>query len=466
MGLLQALRGIGYRATVPDPTSDFWYTPFGGATAAGVPVGPDTALRFSAVYACVRILSEAVANLPIQVFQHLADGGKQPATNHPLYDLLHDEPCRAPRQTAYTFKATAMVHLLLRGNAYAQIVPGPRGPVDQLQLIHPDRVTPIMGPDNNLVYKVRQPDGSQKTLNNEDVFHMLGMSLDGVTGVSVITYAREAVGLGLAAEGYAARVFSQDATPRGVLKHPSRLSQEAIERLRTTWQQQHGGLGNVHKPAILEEGMDWMPISMTANDAQLIAGRQFQVVDIARWFGVPLHMVQETNRSTSWGAGIEQLSLAFVIYTLMTWLRRWEDTIRQQLIMNPRVYFAEFNLDALLRGNTVDRYSAYAIGRNWGWLSPNDVRRRENMNPIQGGDTYMTPLNMVPLGSQPGTPQRQQPMGPDDTVDTGAHSPSTPSAPPPLVPLSPAASLGLPTNGAAHHELEFYKELVRAQADE
>lgn len=436
MGLLQALRGSGYRANVPDPTSDFWYSPFSGATSSGVPVGPDTALRFSAVYACVRLLSESLAMLPLLTYEHTPDGGKRRAENHPIYDLLKTEPCEAPRTSAFTFKATAMVHLLLRGNAYAQIIPGPRGPVDQLKLIHPDLVTPILAPGAaNLAYKVRQPDGTQKTVNNEDMLHLLGMSLDGLTGVSVITYARESIGLGLAAEGYAARVFSQDATPRGVLQMKGNLSTAATERLRASWQQQHGGLGNVHKPAILEEGLEWKTTAMTAEDAQLIGSREFEVEEIARWFNVPLHMVQSQQKTTSWGTGVAEMSLGFVIYSLMPWLTRWEDTVGQQLIVNNRRFFVEFLTQALLRGNLKDRYDAYTLGRNGGWLSVNDILRLENMNPIgPEGDVRLQPMNMVPLGTPP-----------------------APAAPPP-----PAAPSSPPRNGAAHLP-ESLKELVNGR---
>jgi HK97 family phage portal protein len=252
---------------------------------------------------------------------------------------------------------------------------------------------------------VRQPDGSTKVFNNEDMFHMMGMSLDGVTGVSVITYARESVGLGLAAESYAARVFSQDATPRGVLQTKSQISKPAIDRLRASWQEQHGGLGNVHKPAVLEEGLEWKSIAMTAEDAQLILAREFQIVDIARWFNVPLHMVQETTKATSWGTGIEQLSLGFVTYSLMPWLMRWEDTIGQQLIVNNKRFFVEFLVAALLRGSLTDRYNAYKVGREGGWLSVNDILRLENMDPIgPEGDTRIQPLNFGPLGAPPPAP--------------------------------------------------------------
>jgi HK97 family phage portal protein len=449
MGMLGTLRS-SIKASGAASDERFWSS-YAGTTGAGVTVNADTAMKTSAVYACVRLISETLASLPLILYQRLPNGGKDRALNHPLYDLLHDEPCQQPRLTAFQWKSTCMVHLLLRGNAYCRIVAGPRGPVDQLRLIHPDRVETRINGDV-VTYRVRRDDGTQETLNAEDVFHMTGLSLDGVTGVSLITYARETIGLSLAAESYAGRVFSQDGTPRGVLQLKGRLSQDGIDRLRAEWAEKHAGLANAHKPAVLEEGAEWKSIGMTAEDAQMLASRQFQVVDVARWFNVPLHMIQETTKATSWGSGIEHMSLGFLVYTLLPWLRRWEDTIAQQLIIAPQRYFAEFLVDALLRGNTIDRYGAYAIGRQWGWLSVNDILSMENRNPVDGGDGRLQPLNMVPLGTVP-TPSSP----PAETAHemTLAYSPPTSSAvdqPPPLA------------NGAAHlSDAELLKELVNGR---
>jgi HK97 family phage portal protein len=412
--LLKTLRG-GYQAvTTRGALDDYWYSPIGGPTASGIAVTPEIAMKASAVYACVRLISESVGALPLFVYRRLPDGGKEKATSHPLYELLHDEPSREPRQTAFQFKATAMAHLLLRGNAYARIVPGQRGFVDQLKLIHPDRIRlERVGDDGDIIrYQVRGADGREQPVNYEDIFHLTGLSLDGQTGVSIIKYARETVGLTLAAEGYAGRVFSQDATPRGVLQHPGRLSPDAVERLRESWAEKHSGPAGQHRPAVLEEGMKWQQVSMTAEDAQLLAAREFQVIDVARWFNVPLHMLQSQQKSTSWGSGIEQMSLGYVTWTLLPWLKRWEDTIRQQLLVSKKAFFAEFQLAALMRGNMKDRYAAYALGRYWGIWSANDIRRLENENAIEdadgnrdpAGDIYLQPANMVPLGTPPPPP--------------------------------------------------------------
>lgn len=414
MGLLTSL--LRPRAQYGDG-ADFWYQPLGQASAAGVRVDADTALKASAVYSCVSLIAEIIAALPLNVYRRRADGGRELATQHPLYDLLHVQP--NAQQTAYEFKQMLQAHMLLRGNGYAQIVPGRRGAVDQLVPLHPDRVTvePLAG--GGLRYQVRQPDGAQRAFNDEDIFHVKGFTLDGVTGVSVIEYARESVGLALATESHGARMFGQGATFTGILKHPGKLSKEAAERLGREFAAASTGLSASGKTVVLEEGLDWQQISMTADDAQFLATREFQVADVARWFRVPLHMIGETAKATSWGSGIEQLGIGFVVYTLLPWLKRWEQAIARDLIVAVDTYYAEYVVDALLRGDTKARYEAYAIGRNGGWLSANDVRRLENMNPIPGGDGYLQPLNMAPLGSAP--PERAAGgRPPADPVDDAA----------------------------------------------
>ncbi len=419
MGILASLLGV--RAHTPDPNDEFWWTPSPGLVAqSGVRVDADAAMKVSAVWACVRLISETIASLPLIVYQRLPDGGRERAVNHPLYSLLHDQP--NGWQTAFEFVEMLTGHALLRGDAYARIVPGPRGPVDQLVPLHPDRVTPeriptgTSSPDGRPVYRLRyrvwREDGRDEVVNKDQIFHLGGLSFDGVRGLSVIEYGREAMGLALAAEGYGARLFSQDAKPGGVLQHPGKLSEGAAKRLRADWQAMHAGLANAHKVAVLEEGMTWHQVGMTSEDAQFLQTREFQVEDVARWFRVPLHMISSTTKATSWGTGIEQLSIGFVVYTLLPWLRRWEKAIARDLIIAPHLYFAEFLVDALLRGNVRDRYEAYAVGRNWGWLSANDVRRMENMNPIgPAGDVYLQPLNMVEAGSTSGGFARGEPRG-------------------------------------------------------
>lgn len=406
MGLIT--RALSPRAHTPDPRDEFWWSSGAAAfmAASGIPVTPENAMKASAVWACVNLISKTLAMLPLIVYQRRTDGGRDRAEGHPLYDVLRWQPNRW--QTAMEWKEMLQGHLLLRGNAYSQIVPGRRGFVDQLIPLHPDRVEPEFTEEGTVRYRVTDPDGTQRVLLQDEVFHLRAFSSDGLKGMSVIAYARESIGVALAAESYGARVFSQDARPGGVLEHPGTLSKEARDNLRRSWHEQHAGLQNAHKVAILEEGMKWHQIGLTNEDAQFLQTREFQIADIARYFGVPLHLIQMTEKSTSWGTGIEQLSLGFVIYTEMPWMVRWEQAVHRDLILAKDRYFAEFLPDALLRGDIKTRYEAYAIGRQWGWLSVNDVRRFENMNPVANGDEYLRPLNMAPLGMTPEEEERAQ----------------------------------------------------------
>jgi len=371
----------------------------GGAAASGVWVSADTALQSSPVWACVRLLSESIASLPIHIYRRLADGGKERAPEHPLYELLHDAP--NDLQTAFDWKRVTMVHALLWGAGYSQIRPGPRGAVDRLEAQHPDLVREERLAGGGLRYMVRGEDGVERPVNAEDMLHIRGLSVDGVTGLPLIAYARESIGLGIAAREYSARFYSQNAQPGGVLKHPGKLTPEAAKRMRESWQAAHAGLYQAHRVAVLEEGTEWMQTGMTHADAELIAQLDWSAADVARFFNVPLHMIQQMTKTTSWGSGIEEMSIEYVTYSLLPWVRNWEGRIGKDLIIAKRAYFAEFLLEGLLRGKLGDRYTSYATGRQWGWLSVNDVRRLENMNPIGNGDDYLQPLNMVPVGSEP-----------------------------------------------------------------
>jgi HK97 family phage portal protein len=236
-------------------------------------------------------------------------------------------------------------------------------------------------------------EGINLTLAPWQVLHIPGLGFDGLLGYSPIAMAREAVGLAMATEEFGARFYNQNAQPGIVLKHPNRLSNEARDNLRKSWEDSHRGLDKAHKAAILEEGMSLEKIGIPPDDAQFLETRKFQRSEIASFFHIPPHMIGDLDKATF--SNIEQQSLEFVVYTMRPWLVRWEQAINQKLILQEN-YFSEFLVDGLLRGDIAARYSAYAVGRQWGWLSANDVRELENMNPIDGGDTYLTPLNMLP----------------------------------------------------------------------
>jgi len=353
----------------------------GGYSATGVYVGAERALQASAVWSCARLIAESIATMPIIMYRRLADGGKERAYGHPLYGVLHDAPNNT--MTAFAFKRVMMVHALLYGNGYALIKDGARGPVDHLVLLHPDsvRVEAIPG---GVRYMVKEGVGKERAVNAEDMLHLPGLSLDGVSGLSLVAYSRESIGLALAAQGYSARFYSQNAQPGGILQHPGKLSPEVAKRVKESWEANHGGLGNAHRVAVLEEGLEWKQTGMTNQDAELISQLDWSAADIARFFNVPLHMIQLMTKSTSWGSGIEEMGIEFVTFTLLPWIRNWEQLIQKQLVLAPQTYFAEFLVDSLMRGKLNDRYAAYAVGVNNSWLSPNDVRRLGEYEPDTG----------------------------------------------------------------------------------
>jgi len=369
---------------------------FLGDSVAGIPVGPDTALKISTVYACVGLLSETIASLPLVIYRYMENEmGRERAKNHPLYAVLHDQPNDI--QTAFEFVQMMQAHALLRGSGYAKIQAGLRGFADQLIPLHPDNVRKEKLASGTIRYQVTEDNGRAKPYNNEDIFEVGGLSLDGWNTVSVISYARDSLGLSLAAERYGGRFFRNDSRPGGVLTTDAKLNGDAAKRIKGEWESLHSGV-NQNRVAVLEQGLKWQQVGISPEEAQFLETREFQAEDVTRWFRVPPHMVGLTSKATSWGSGIEQMALGFLAYTLRPWLTRWSQAIKRDLILVPQTYFADFVVEHLLRGDILTRYNAYAIGRQWGWLSVNEIRQFENQNPVAGGDIYLQPLNMSPAG--------------------------------------------------------------------
>ena len=381
----------------------------GHQTGSGMVVTPETALKISTVWACVGLLADCVAMLPLVMYRRLPNGGRERVDNHPLSYPLHTLP--NSKQTAIEFRSMMQGHLMLRGNAYARIVPGPRGPVDELIPIHPDRVTIEALPDGGARYRV----AGDRVYNDEDILHVKGLSLDGVRGLSFVEHARETIGLSLAGERSRAKFFGNGSRVMGVLKTPGKLSKDGGARIKASWEAAQSGVENSFRTAVLEEGLEWQDIGLNYKDAQFIEGSEFTAEDIARWLRVPPHMIGLTSKATSWGSGIEQMGIGFVTYTLMPWLIRWTQAISRDLIIAPQLYFAEFITDALLRGDTLSRYNAYSIARSIGVLNANDIRKLENMNPRTdpGGDRYLD----TPVGGSPPLPS----TGSGNGSPTGAH---------------------------------------------
>lgn len=378
----------------------------GDLSASGVSVSEEGALRLAAVYSCVRVLSETVAQLPLFVYER-QERGKRRAVEHGLYSVLHDRA--NPLMTAFEFWETLMGHVCLWGNGYAEIEYDGGGRVLALWPLRPDMVTDIRRTGTGLAYVYQLPDGKQAVLPGENVFHVRGLSGDGIRGYSPIAMQRQLVGLGLATELFGASFFRNGARPGGILEHPGVLDDEAFDRLRETWTEAHGGLGNSHRLAILEEGMTYRQVGVPPEEAQFLETMKFNRSQIASIFRIPPHMIGDLERATF--SNIEQQSIEFKVYTMEPWLVRLQQAINTRLIGDGR-FFAEFLPDALLRGDTAGRYQAYAIGRQNGWLSANDIREMENLNPIEGGDVYLVPLNMAeadveeeeePAGDEAGT---------------------------------------------------------------
>jgi HK97 family phage portal protein len=379
----------------------------GQASAAGREVSVETALQNATVWACVRVIAETIASLPCITYRRLGNDGKRRATEHRLYDVLHALP--NPEMTAFDYWEVVATHLLTWGNHYSQIEADDYG-AKALWPLDPSRVTTTRQ-GGRLAYSYRQPNGTTDTFDFSEIFHVHGLSWNGVVGLSVVNYAREAIGLGLATEEYGARYFGNGARPGGVLEHPARLSKDSHDRLKADWEEMHQGPAKAHKLAILEEGMKWHATSLPPEDSQFLETRHFQVEEIARWYRVPLHMIGEHTKDTSWGSGIEQQSIGFVVYTIRPWLVRIEQAIQRDLIgitAGKRDHYAEFLVDGLLRGDIKSRYEAYSIGRQNGWLNGDDIHRLENMNPMPDGlgKVYLVNGNMVPIDQAGQKPER------------------------------------------------------------
>jgi HK97 family phage portal protein len=376
------------------------YSFFFGGTTSGKPVNEHTAMQMTAVYSCVRILAEAVAGLPLHLYKYTDSGGKEKALSHPLYFLLHDEP--NPEMSSFVFRETLMTHLLLWGNAYAQIIRNGKGEVIALYPLMPNRMSVDRDSSGSLYYTyTRYSDeapttkGMTVTLRPSDVFHIPGLGFDGLVGYSPIAMAKNAIGMAIACEEYGAKFFANGAAPGGVLEHPGTIKDP--QKVRDSWNAAYQGSSNSHRVAVLEEGMKYQPIGISPEQAQFLETRKFQINEIARIFRVPPHMVGDLEKSSF--SNIEQQSLEFVKYTLDPWVIRWEQTISRALLRpdEKKLYFAKFNVDGLLRGDYVSRMNGYAIARQNGWMSANDIRELENLDripPELGGDLYLINGNM------------------------------------------------------------------------
>lgn len=366
-----------------------------GSSGSGKSVTARSAIQVSAVYACVRVIAETVASLPLHVYES-TDSGSVKALGHPLYRLLHDEP--NAEMTSFILREVMLSHLLLWGNAYCQIIRTGRNQIAQLYPLLPDRMEVDRDSRGALVYTYTTTDGKTVKLAPEEVLHVPGLGFDGIMGYSPIALERNAIGLGIAAEEYGSKFFANGATPSGVLTHPNTV--KSPKALRESWNAAHGGSVNSGKVAILEEGMKFERISMPNNEAQFLETRKFQVSEICRIFRVPPHLVGDLEHATF--SNIEHQSISFGVHTIRPWLVRIEQSMNRALFSKTEkeCFFVRFNMDGLLRGAYKERMEGYAIARQNGWMSANDIRELENLNPIpenEGGYAYLCNGNMVPI---------------------------------------------------------------------
>ncbi len=377
-----------------------WRFYFGNSSSNKL-VSERSAMQVAAVYACVRVLAEAVAQLPLHLYRYTGEGSKEKAADHPLYFLLHDEP--NPEMSSFVFRETLMTHILLWGNAYAQIIRNGKGEVVALYPLMPNRMRVDRDEHGRLYYEYTLSDDDapqiKKTiLKPSEVLHIPGLGYDGLVGYSPIAVAKNAVGLTIATEEYGAKLFANGATPGGILEYPGTVKDP--DKVREAWNKGFGGSGNSNKVAVLEEGMKYTPISINPDEAQFLDTRKFQIDEIARIFRVPPHLIGDLEHSTF--SNIEQQSLEFVTYSLQPWLVRWEQSIHRVLLNENerRDYFVKFNVDGLLRGDYQSRMNGYATARQNGWMSANDIRELENLDRIpekDGGDLYLINGNMTKL---------------------------------------------------------------------
>ena len=405
------------------PWGDFWFTPVGRQNGTGLRVTPEKVLTLPVVFACVRVLSESFGVLPLCVYKRGKDGKRARLANHWLLDLLGRRP--NAYQTAYEWRTMVQAHLVLRGNAYNRIVTNRQGAITDLMPLHPDRVKIELLSDYDYRFRYTDRTGQQTVLTRAEVWHLRGLSSDGIVGLSMLEIAREAAGLGLSAQDYGARYFQNDAKPGLWIEFPGSFKDQAArDKFRGSFQDAQTA-GNRHKTAVLEGGMKLHELGVTNKDSQFLEARQFQVSDIARMFRVPPHMVGDLSKATF--SNIEQQSLDFVIHTMTPWATLWESSVLYNLLLDEEQGIEiEFDFRGLLRGDQVARSAYYHNGILDGWMTRNEARASESLEPLDGLDEPLRPLNMVEESKaeeqetnppKPGQVDGLPPAKPDDSAD-------------------------------------------------
>lgn len=420
MGLIENIsRGaLSLRADVsgtPAAWDDYWYSPIGFSSASGVRVNADSAKRSATVLACVGVKSKDVGMMPCKIFTEAPDGSKRLVTNHPVYDVVYSQP--NDQQTAFEFKQMMQGHVELRGNAYAEIKSGPRGRVDQLLPMHPDRVhVERMKPSGLLRYRYDDPlTNRTRFLMQGEVFHLRNFSDDGSVGQSTVAMACDSIGVALAQQDYTARFLKNDARPPIVFEGNNFKTIQQEDEFLDSWQRRHTGSSR-GSAGLLPKGITVKEIGVKPIDQQLLDARKFSRIEICSIFGVPPHLIGETEKTATY-ASVEQFNIMYAVHCILPILVMWEQAIQRDLLDSPR-YFAKFSMAALLRGDQASRFNAYKIAIENGWMCQDEVRLLEDMNPIPGGigKTFWRSANWLPL-SQTASPVAPPPASTPDKTD-------------------------------------------------
>lgn len=367
-----------------------------GCTGSILGADRETAMKYSAVYACVRVLGETFASTPIMLYKKRKDGTRDTSSDLPVFDILHSRP--NDDMSAFGYKETCLAHLNTGGNSVSVKLKNAFGDFIGLYPLDWPKVT-IERKDGALRYIYRD-NGKETVYSRDEVFHVPGMSFDGIIGVSPLEYMANSIILGLSYEKFGINFYKNGAHSSGVFETPGELSDTSFSRLKDELRKNYAGLMNAGRPMILEGGLKFNGLTIKPVDAELLDSKKFGIEDVARCYRVPLHLIQNLDRATN--NNIEHQSLEFVMYTMLPWFKRYEENANCWLL-TPRErkqgYYLEFKLDGLLRGDAKSRAEAYAQGRQWGWLSVNDIRKMENMPPIPNGDIYLQPSNMIEAGA-------------------------------------------------------------------
>lgn len=411
------LRAVKYLPSTISEPEQWLIDSFTSQTKSGISVNSLDALRSTAVLSCVRILSEAIASLPLVVYETESNGGKRKATEHYLFNILHYNA--NPYMTTFEWRELLVQHLLLWGNHFAEIERNQNGLPIAIWPLRPDRMR-IESNGMDLVYLYNLPEGREVPISGENILHVKGISGNGYVGQSLIGFAREAVGLGLAMEDFTARFFSNDATPRSYIKHPGRLSDKAKTNIEESLERKNRGLENKFRMQVLEEGMSIDTIGMPLEDAQFLELRKFEELDVYKIFRVPPHMGGILDRATF--SNIEQQAIEFVVHSLQPWLIRSEQAFQRDLFFANELgkYYCRFVVAGLLRGDIASRYAAYATARQWGWINVDEIRELEDLNPLPDGNgqTYIVPMNFQPIDMPPQSGVRKHTNGNGHATDT------------------------------------------------